>query len=206
MIDEFIKTIKANLYERATSPLAGAMLISWCLWNYAILIILFSSLEPQQKIGLIQSNLINYSRSIYGPLATSFFFIFVYPFPARIAYEFWRKQKKVLRDIKQKIEDEELLTKEESRAIRIQLYNLQTEHDREVQRKDTEINDLRKSLEEKESEDKLEEKESEDKLEEKESEDKLEEKESEDKLEEKESENILLNLSEHDKSAINPLK
>ncbi len=152
MISEFIKTIKVNLYERATSPLAGAILISWCLWNYPVLIILFSSLDPQEKIKLIQESLINYPRSVWGPLLTSAFFVFIYPFPARLVYWFSRKQKKVLRDVRQKIEDEELLTKEESRNIRREIYNIQIDHENEIKRKNDDTNRLKEILSEKDEE------------------------------------------------------
>lgn len=148
MINELIKTVKAHLYDRVTSPLAGALIISWCLWNYPILITILSSHDPQQKIEFIQTSLINYTRSIWGPLFTSLFFIFIYPFPARFVYWFWRKQKKALRDIKQKIEDEELLSKEESRAIRKEMFTLQIDQDNEIKRKNEEILNLRTLIDE----------------------------------------------------------
>jgi len=142
MIDEFVKTMKANLYERATSPLAGAFIISWCVWNYQIIIYLISYESPQDKINFIQTCL-SFKTSFLFPLLTATFFIFVYPYPARVAYWFWRKQKKAMRDIRQKIEEEELLTPAESRDIKRKIYALESEYDAEIKRKDDEIKDLK---------------------------------------------------------------
>lgn len=146
MIDEFIKTIKANLYERSTSPIAGAFIISWCSWNYRILIYLFSDESPKAKIDAIQ-NLTNIKVGLFYPLLVAAFFIFVYPYPARFTYWFWRKQKTAMRVIRQKIESEELLSREESRDIKRQMDNLQTEQNKVIERKDTEITDLKKIIE-----------------------------------------------------------
>jgi hypothetical protein len=147
MIDEFVKTIKSNLYDRVTSPLAGAFFISWCLWNYAVLIILFSSYEAEKKIELIQGKLTLYDNSVLFPLITTGLFIFVYPYPARWVYSFWRKHKKELREARQEIENEELLSVEESRAYKRQIYKLREEHDREIERKDSEIETLKSEIE-----------------------------------------------------------
>ena len=146
MISEFYRTIKAHLYERTTSPLAGALIISWCLWNYSVFIILFSSLPPSEKINLIQASLVDYKISAVGPLVTAAFFIFAYPFPARFVYWFTRKQQKILRDVRQKVEDEELLTKEESHNLRRELDNVQIEYEQEIERKTDEINRLKELL------------------------------------------------------------
>jgi len=152
MISEFVRTIRAHLYERITSPLAGALIISWCLWNYSVLIVLFSSLPPSEKIDLIQASLLDYNRSAIRPLLTAVFFVFLYPFPARFVYWFTRKQKKALRDIRQKIEDEELLTREESHNIRKEISKIKFEHDQEMARQSDEVNSLKELLTEKDKE------------------------------------------------------
>jgi len=151
MISEFVRTIRAHLYERITSPLAGALIISWCLWNYSVLIVLFSSLSPSEKIDLIQASLVDYNRSAIGPFLTAVFFVFLYPFPARLVYWFTRKQKKALRDIRQKIEDEELLTKEESHNIRKEIYKIKFEHEQEMDSQSEEVNRLKALLTEKDN-------------------------------------------------------
>jgi hypothetical protein len=43
MVNEIVKSAKAQLSERIASPLIGSFVISWCLWNYKFLVILFSA-------------------------------------------------------------------------------------------------------------------------------------------------------------------
>ena len=68
-------------------------------------------------------------------------------------FEFWRKRKKELRDIKIKIEDESLLTVSESRQLRSEIFQLQSEFDDVVKRKDIEIDNLKQELLEKDKQD-----------------------------------------------------
>lgn len=152
MWDDLIKTIKAQLYERAISPLSGVFVFSWCLWNYRFLAVLFSSLPITEKFGFIESHIFSdwsvyVMRGFLYPLFTTILIIFLYPYPAKYVYEFWRKRQKELKEIRQKIEDETPLTIEESRQIRKQVYALIEEHDKTIQRKDVEIGKLKETIE-----------------------------------------------------------
>ncbi len=49
MLEEFSKTVKAQLYERANSPLIGSFLIAWCIWNHRFIMVLLSELSFQEK-------------------------------------------------------------------------------------------------------------------------------------------------------------
>ena len=53
MIDELWKSIKATLYDRASSPLLGAFAVSWFVWNYRMVVVVFADLEPTAKFDLI---------------------------------------------------------------------------------------------------------------------------------------------------------
>ncbi len=152
MWNDILKTIKAQLYERAISPLSGVFVLSWCLWNYRFITVLFSSLSVTEKFGFIESQLFpDWStyvlRGFLYPLFTTVLIIFLYPYPARYVYEFWRKRQKELKEIRQKIEDETPLTVEESRQIRKQVYALIEEHDAELRKKDDEISKLKETIE-----------------------------------------------------------
>ena len=39
---DIIKSIKAYLYDRAASPLIGAYITAWSIWNYRVFIIIFT--------------------------------------------------------------------------------------------------------------------------------------------------------------------
>lgn len=139
MIDDFLKSVRAAMYERTTSPLAGAVALSWLVWNYKFVIVLFSSMEPEKKFGYIEQVL--YPRTwgslvdvLVGPLCTAALLIFVYPFPAKWTFKFWRNRQRELKEIRQQIDDETPLSREEARRIRRQVVAIQAEYERQLQR------------------------------------------------------------------------
>lgn len=103
-MDDFIKSIKATLYDRTTSPLFGAFCISWIIWNYELILILFSSMEALEKINFIKLALYPtfvecILRGGVYPLITAGAFIYGYPYPAKFVYEFTYKKQKELKEI-----------------------------------------------------------------------------------------------------------
>ena len=152
-MDDLIKSIKAYLYDRATSPLFGTFAISWSIWNYKFLLVLVSSMPADEKINYISIFLYPsmhacvFPGAVY-PLLTAMAFIFVYPYPARLVYSFTQNMQKELRDIKQKVEDKTLLTIEESRKIRRDMTNHALEHEKEMARKNSEIAKLKELIDE----------------------------------------------------------
>jgi DNA-binding MarR family transcriptional regulator len=152
-MDEFIKSIKATLYDRSSSPLFGAFCISWGIWNYKFILILVSSMETLEKINFI--SLVLYAtpyecllNGFLYPLTTALIFIFGYPYPAKYVYEFAYSKQKELKEIKQKIEDETPLTREEWRVIRKEMTEFQIEYEKNLQRKDSEIVRLKELIDE----------------------------------------------------------
>lgn len=152
-MEDLIKSIKAHLYDKATSPLFGTFAISWLIWNYKFVLVLFSSLPVDERIDYISTFLYPCLSSYFlqgalYPLFTAVVFIFIYPYPAKFVYSFTRKQQKELRKIKQEIEDETPLTIEESRKIRRDMTNLELEFERELERRDSEIQRLKDIIDE----------------------------------------------------------
>lgn len=152
MLGEVAKTIKAGLYERVTSPLLGSFLISWTIWNYKFIAVIFASIPPQEKISLIENTIFpNITSSLLRgglyPLLTTIVFIFIYPYPARFVFEFWRKEQKTLKEIRQRIEDETPLTIDEARKIKREALNIELKYDAEIEAKNNEIKRLKEELE-----------------------------------------------------------
>lgn len=155
MINDISKSIKASLYERVTSPLFGAFFISWCMWNYKTILIIASSLDVKEKISYIDGTLypnifILISICLFYPLVSSLAFIFIYPYPAKFIYKYWSIRQKELKNIKQEIDDQILLTIDESRNIRREILKLESEYDSEIQRKNSEISRLKEIISESE--------------------------------------------------------
>lgn len=148
MVDEIVKSAKAQLSERIASPLIGSFTISWCLWNYKFLVILFSAATVSQTFALIDTIVFptTWSMILNGvllPAATTFAYIFVYPYPAKYVYEFTRRRQKEINEVRQRIEDETLLTIEESRKIRAEVLQTAKAHQEIVDRLNGEISRLK---------------------------------------------------------------
>lgn len=148
MFEDITKSIKSSLYDRVSSPLFGAFSISWCIWNYKLLLTLLSSMDIHGKIEHIETVLYPDYQALLligfiYPLVISVLFILAYPIPARFIYKYWHKQQIQLKTIKQNIEDETPLTIEESREIRREILNLESQYEAELNRRGTENDRLR---------------------------------------------------------------
>ena len=148
MIDEIVKSAKAQLSERIASPLIGSFAISWSLWNYKFLVILFSAASVSQTFALIDTMVFptTWSLILNGvllPAATTFAYIFLYPYPAKYVYEFTRRRQKEINEVRQRIEDETLLSIEESRNIRAEVLQSEKAHQEIVDRLNGEISRLK---------------------------------------------------------------
>ncbi|WP_116343830.1 hypothetical protein [Enterobacter cloacae] len=139
MFEDLIKTVKAQLYDRLTSPLLGCFLLSWAIWNYKFIFTLFSDMKIEDKFKFIDGSIYSgyYSHVIYGlllPFITTLFFIFIYPYPAKFAYAFFRKRQAELKEIQQKIDDETPLTRDEARKIRSDAVKMSIEFQQEIEK------------------------------------------------------------------------
>lgn len=148
MIEDISKSIKANMYERATSPLFGAFFVSWVIWSYEVILVLLSSMKVKEKITYIENEIYGgeWSLLLEGaiyPLISAVLFILIYPHPAKWVYEYWNNQQKKLKEIKQQIEDDTPLTLDESRHIRRELLRLESDYDDEISKKNNEISRLK---------------------------------------------------------------
>lgn len=148
MVDKIFKSAKAQISERIASPLIGSFAISWCLWNYKFLVILFSSASVSQTFALIDTIAFPTTWSLVQngvllPAFTVVAYIFVYPYPAKYVYEFTRRRQKEINEVRQRIEDETLLTIEESRKIRAEALQTEKVHQETVDRLNAEISRLK---------------------------------------------------------------
>ena len=148
MVDEIVKSAKAQLSERIASPLIGSFVISWCLWNYKFLVILFSAASVSQTFTLVDTLVFptTWSLILNGvllPAATTFAYIFAYPYPAKYVYEFNRRRQKEINEVRQRVEDETLLTIEESRKMRAEALQTEKAHQEIVDRLNDEISRLK---------------------------------------------------------------
>lgn len=153
MFDDLIKTVKAQLYDRVTSPLFSCFFISWIGWNYKFIFVLFSGMKVDEKFKYIGLYIYpdNYEIALHGllyPLLTTLFVIYLYPYPARYTYAFYRKRQVELKEIQQKIDDDTPLTKEEAKKIRKDAFTMNIEFEKEIEKLREENISLRSLLKE----------------------------------------------------------
>ncbi|MFY3772971.1 hypothetical protein ACOSZC_02445 [Marinobacter salsuginis] len=151
MFSELVTSVKATLYDRITSPLSGAFLVSALLINYKTVFLLFDGQNYYLKIHYLEAALypdwlVVLLKLFVIPAFSAIVFIFLYPIPSRLAYENWLGQQKKLKEIKVKIEGETPLTREESRELRRQLRAMEDRRDAELSEKESEIDALKKDI------------------------------------------------------------
>lgn len=163
-MQDILTSIKSYLYDRAASPLVGAFVVAWSVWNYRFFIIIFSGdtenpvtkfEEINKLFEAINFSLYKWSFSISGeiihglliPSAITVIYLFFYPLLAKPVYEHSLKKQKELRAIKQEQENQRLLSVEESREIYRRLAQMQSKHQEEIDHYNNQIEGLNKYIE-----------------------------------------------------------
>ncbi len=151
MLDDIFKSIRAQLYERAVSPLMGSFVLSWSLWNYKFILLLFSEATIIEKYTLIEDVLfVTWPQILIGgflgPLGTALFYLFIYPYPAKLVFKFSKNRQKEITNLKKEIEDETLLTIQESRTLRNAIRKMGDQFQEDFSGKDDKIKNLKEGL------------------------------------------------------------
>jgi len=166
MIDETIKSIHAQLYERAISPLIGCFIISWCSWNYKFLLIFFDdAINAESKFDVISTKVfptwftipcINIDISgvflfqgLILPALTTAIYIWGYPKLSKPIFNKWRQYQVDMINKKKEIDGLQLLSEEESQELTQKHYKLKSELTHEIKDRDDEIKSLKFEIEKK---------------------------------------------------------
>lgn len=144
MTKDIINSIKVHMHERSTSPLFGAFAFSWIGWNYQFILTLFSDFKITDKLLFIDNVLYptiwhNIFLGFVIPLITAVCFIYFYPKPAKEIFKHWRKKQKEMNEERQKIEDETLLSVEDSRKIRQEINQLENKYHEDLEAKESSV-------------------------------------------------------------------
>ncbi len=119
---DILHSIRLQINERLSSPLIGAFVISWVCWNYRFLFVIFSDLPIHHRLDVIDNFLYRTNGDIWIyaillPLASAITYILLSPYPTRWIYGYWLNEQNKLKNLRDKIEGQKLLTVEESRKI-----------------------------------------------------------------------------------------
>jgi hypothetical protein len=147
-MNDLLDSIRAQIYARLSSPLFGAFVISWVCWNHRYLFVLFSELPVQERFALAQSAVYpgdydHWLRGFLWPLGCSIAFILVYPFPSRWLFQYWHKREVETKKLRDEIEGQTLLTKDESRKLILDSIKARESSAETIQRLNAEIEALR---------------------------------------------------------------
>lgn len=168
-MEDIFKSIKAYLYDRAASPLIGAFVFAWSVWNYRLGIIIFGGAERSVEEIFSQIDKLyetfeitvgEYSIPVNGvffngalmPTILTVIYIYVYPWLSKPVYEHSLRKQKELREIKQEADNNRLLSVEESRGIYRRLAELQAKHEEEIDSYDKQVSSLNETIKELEAE------------------------------------------------------
>lgn len=147
---DYFESLKETILDRFSSPLYGTFISSWLLWNWKIPYVTFFVSEEKllslhlglSKIDYISNHLSsNYCTfSLILPAVSTYVFIYLLPILKNKVLEKKLEFEKKEREIRIKIEDSMLLTKEESDKIKLEKVLLYNEYLLNIEKKDNEIN------------------------------------------------------------------
>jgi hypothetical protein len=151
-VDDLIKSFKAQLYDRVTSPLLSSFLISWVAWNHRIFFVLTTSdLKLKERFDFADNLLYPTWKEVLGrglmwPLLSALALLFLYPIPGRWVYEYVRKEQKRLKEIQQRIDDDTPITQQEAKELRAALRKADADFQKELAARDEVIVRLKSEL------------------------------------------------------------
>lgn len=156
MVSELRKSTNAILFERVTSPFFGTLMTSWLIWNWKIIYLTFFVSESEikgTKIDFIGSNYSDINLLVTFPLLSTVVLLTIIPFVSNGAFWLSLKFKKWRTDQKNEIEKKQLLTLEQSVALRSEVRGKELEFEKVIEKKaleekllKTEIEELRERL------------------------------------------------------------
>ena len=121
MLQEFRRSVSSVFADRFTSPVFGTLFVSWIIINWeTALVLISSSMGTLEKISYIEKHW-NFWGHIGYPAISSVVVMLIYPWLAIAGFYVWENPKRHKRAIKNKLEENTLLTKEEQAALRIEI-------------------------------------------------------------------------------------
>ena len=149
MLNHIKRSFDDILRERTTSPLFGTLIVSWCIFNWKIIYITLFVSESKMSITKI-AYIVNYCSNPYNlylyPLVSTVFLLTIIPFLnngsyfLKLKFDNWRIK------IKHRLEENMLLTIEQSTALREQMRQFKMDFKQTIDTKDEEIKTLKNQL------------------------------------------------------------
>lgn len=150
MLSDLRKSFGAIFYERTSSPLYGAFIISWLVWNWKIPYVTFfvdGKFLEQSRIDWIIENNADWKPLVLYPFASAWLLILLGPLLSNWAYFISIKYRKWRVDKRNEVEKKALLTLDQSIALREEVSNQDERFQRILENKNNEISQLTVKIE-----------------------------------------------------------
>lgn len=149
MLDDFRKSVNAQLYERVRSPLYGTFALSWLVWNWKFIYYLFTadgSIPAENRVAAISEYYVGWWPNLLGPVLTTAFLLVCVEWVANHVYRLHLYYKQIRVNAKAKASDKELMTLEQAARLRMQLRATEESFERIIREKDVEIGTLNTTI------------------------------------------------------------
>lgn len=118
--------VKAEFLSRLRSPLVGAFVISWLLWNHRVLFVLFSDMKVGKRFDFIDTDLFSSSADFWlwntvWPLLSAVGYIFIVPLATRGVHRWNLWQRRLLREDDLRSERLEVIPVAEAKKLKLLL-------------------------------------------------------------------------------------
>lgn len=141
---DLYKSVMDTAKERSATPLTGALVISWLLFNWRIVLVLLSTKPVEWKITYIDFLVYNEGWAslwhyILGPILAALLLLLVYPIPSVAIYRVWAFYQKKFINIEQRLRAERLVSREELASFQRQAAQDYMDSEAKIKRKDAQI-------------------------------------------------------------------
>jgi hypothetical protein len=149
-MEEFLKSLKAWLYDRTSNPLFFVFVLSWIFWNFRLFVVAFSDGELSLKLEIINQLYSdpdkNWCEMLILPGVTTLITIVVYPILSNLTFILHKWYENCFAEWKLRLENRQAVDREQYRLLRSELVALQEGAAEMEGKKDTEISELRKII------------------------------------------------------------
>jgi hypothetical protein len=157
MLSDYKNSFSSLFHDRVTSPFWGTLILSWLVWNWQIIVLLFFVSEGRlpinkatgvlfTKIEYINTYYFNIKSLLWGPLASTLVLITIVPFAVNASYWLTLKFKKWRIDQKNEVENNQVLTIEQSLELRTEMKDQKKEFNEILEDKNTLIQNQEKII------------------------------------------------------------
>lgn len=130
--DDFSRTLATFLEDRFSNPLITSFLMSWPVWNYKFLVILFSDNTVLDTFELIRMSAYPdvwgspYWFTLVGPIATAYAYVYLLPRFSQPYFKKWRTNLQAFNGIKEQLPIEPVVSKAEALELEKKFFELDT--------------------------------------------------------------------------------